>query len=212
MLLATLAGGCNSPHDKNDRYYTNRYAFGCYSASDLDEAVGFMNSGRSDLFRHKLRKTDDAECLELKPGFEVCILEEGRGDKIRIGACGEKEGLWAQKSSISKTREQAMSMPDMLPAAVEGKSNNGGSREIRDQLIQKSLADGSVCRGMTNEQVELVWGHPERQRKIFLLSNEGRKEGIEWFYGDGASAVFINGEVTRTRSTAARKVCNQLIY
>jgi hypothetical protein len=207
MLLAILAVSCG-PFLKKDRtYYTNRYSFGCYAAADLEKAVKFLNSGQADLFWLKFRKGDNAECLELKPGFEVCILEEGPGDKIRIGACGEKEGLWAQKTSISKTREQALSMPNMLPAPPRtGTSAEGRAEKQREQLIRESLSEGKVSIGMSMDQVEQVWGKPELERKVILISNAGRAGGIEWSFSDGASVIFLNGEVTRLKSTGTRSI------
>jgi hypothetical protein len=207
MLLAILAVSCDSSLNKNRTYYTNRYSFGCNSAADLEEAVKFLNSGQAYLFWHKLRKADDSECLELKPGFEVCILEEGPGGKIRIGACGEKEGLWAQRTSISKSREQALSMPNMLPAPPQTVTPaEGGAEKEREQRIRKSLSEGKVSIGMSTDQVEQIWGKPELKRKVILISNGGRTSGIEWSYGDGASVIFLNGEVTRLKSTRTRRI------
>ncbi len=207
MLLAIAAISCDSSPKKNPTYYTNRYSFGCYSAADLEEAVKFLDSGQAGLFWHKLRKGDNSECLELEPGFEVCILEEGPGDRIRIGACGEKDGLWAQKSSISKTRELALSMPDMLPAALQMvASADGGTQKERERLVRESLSEGKASIGMSMEQVEQVWGKPELQRKVILITNGGRNSGIEWAYSGGASAIFLNGEVSRLRGAGTRKV------
>jgi len=207
MLLAILAVSCDSSLNKNHTYYTNRYSFGCSSAADLEEAVKFLNSGQADLFWLKLRKGDSSECLELKPGFEVCILEQGQGDKIRIGACGEKEGLWAVKTSISKTREQALSMPNMLPAPPQtGTSAEGGAKREREQLMRKSLSEGKVSIGMSMDQVEQVWGKPGLERKVTLISNGGSSSGIEWSYSDGASVIFLNGEVTRLKGSGARRI------
>jgi hypothetical protein len=167
----------------------------------------FLNSGQADLFWLKLRKGDNSECLELKPGFEVCILEEGPGDTIRIGACGEKEGLWAQKTSISKTREQALSMPNKLPAPPRPRTaSEAGVEKQREQLIRESLSEGKVSIGMSMDQVEQVWGKPELERKVMLISNAGRAGGIEWSYSDGASAIFLNGEVTRLKGTGTRRI------
>jgi hypothetical protein len=207
MLLAMLVVSCDSSLNKDRTYYTNRHSFGCYSAADLEEAVKLLNSGQADLFWLKLRKADDSECLELKPGFEVCILEEGPGDKIRIGACGEKDGLWAQRTSISKTLEQALSMPNMLPAPPQtGASAEGGAEKKRERLISRSLSEGKVSIGMSKDQVEQIWGKPELERKVILITNGGKSSGIEWSYSDGASVIFLNGEVTRLKSTGARRI------
>jgi len=207
MLFAILAVSCDSSLNKNRTYYTNRYSFGCHSAADLEEAVEFLNSGQTDLFWLKLRKGDDSECLELKPGFEVCILEEGPGDNIRIGACGEKKGLWAQKTSISNTREQALSKHNMLPAPPQtGTYAEGVAEKEREQLIRKSLSEGKVSIGMSMDQVEQVWGKPELERKVILISNAGRTSGIEWSYSDGVSVIFLNGEVTRLKGTRTRRI------
>ena len=206
MLLAILAVSCDSSLNKDRTYYTNRYSFGCHAAADLEMAVKFLNSGQADLFWLKFRKGDNPECLELKPGFEVCILEQGPGDTIRIGACGEKEGLWAQKTSISKTLDQALSMPNMLPAPPQtGISAEGGVEKQREQLIRESLSEGKVSIGMSMDQVEQVWGKPELERKATLISNGGRSSGIEWVYSDGASVIFLNGEVTRLKGTGTRR-------
>ncbi len=207
MSLAVLAVSCDFSLNKDRTYYTNRYSFGCYSAADLEKAVKFLNSGQADLFWLEFRKGDNSECLELKPGFEVCILEKGPGDKIRIGACGEKEGLWAQKTAISKTREQALSMPNMLPAPPQtGTSPESGAEKEREQLIRESLSEGKVSIGMSMDQVEQVWGKPELERKVMLISNAGRTSGIEWSYSDGASVIFLNGEATRLKSTGTRRM------
>jgi hypothetical protein len=207
ILLAITAVSCDSFLHKNRTYYTNRYSFGCSSAADLEEAVNFLNSGQADVFWLKFQKGDSSECIELKPGFEVCILEAGPGDKIRIGACGEKDGLWAQKTSISKTREQALSMPNMLPAPPQtGISAEGGAEKERERLIRKSLSEGKVSIGMSMDQVEQVWGKPELKRKAVMISNGGRSSGIEWSYSDGASVIFLNDEATRLKGSGSRKI------
>jgi len=207
MLLAITAVSCDSFLLKNRTYYTNRYSFGCSSAADLEEAVKFLDSGQDDLFWLKFQKGDSSECIELKPDFEVCIFEVGTGDKIRIGACGEKEGLWAQKTSISKTLDQALSMPNMLPAPPQtGISAEGGVEKQREQLIRESLSEGKVSIGMSMDQVEQVWGKPELERKVVLISNAGRAGAIEWSYSDGASVIFLNGEVTRLKGTGTRRI------
>ena len=220
MLLAILAVSCDSSLNKNRTYYTNGYSFGCHSAADLEEAVKFLNSGQADLFWLKLGKGDNSECQELKPGLEVCVQDKAPGDIIKVGTCGQNEGLWTLKRSISGTREQALSVPNMLPARGKASVNatptvnaaptrtsaQGGAEKQQEQFIQKSLSEGKVIIGMSMDQVEQVWGKPELERKVILISNAGRTSGIEWSYSDGVSVIFLNGEVTRLKGTGTRRI------
>jgi len=118
-----------------------------------------------------------------------------------------KQGLRAQKTSISNTSEQALSKHNMLPAPPQtGTYAERGAEREREQLIRKSLSEGKVSIGMSMDQVEQVWGKPELERKVILISNAGRASGIEWSYSDGGSVIFLNGEVTRLKGTGTRKI------
>jgi hypothetical protein len=97
-------------------------------------------------------------------------------------------------------------MPNMLPAPPQtGTSAESGAEKERERLIRKSLSEGKVSIGMSVDQVEQVWGKPELERKATLISNGGRSSGIEWVYSDGASVIFLNGEVTRLKGTGTRR-------
>jgi hypothetical protein len=212
MFLAILAVACNSSVDKNRKYYANAYSFGCYSVAGVEEAARFIDSGNADSFWLKILKGDNPECQELRPGMEVCILDKAPGDIIKVGTCGQNEGWWMFKRSISGTREQALSAPNKLPprgkALVKAppirSSAEDVARKEREELIQKSIHEGKVCLGMSMAQVEQVWGKPERVKNVTLLSNAGRSGGVEWLYGDGASVVFRDGKASRFHRTKNR--------
>ena len=101
MFLAILVVACDSSVDKNRKYYANAYSFGCYSAAGVEEAVKFIDSGKADSFWLKILKGDNPECQELRPGMEVCILDKAPSDIIKVGTCGQNEGWWMLKRSIS---------------------------------------------------------------------------------------------------------------
>ncbi|MGO9312350.1 MAG: hypothetical protein ACLQDI_06390 [Syntrophobacteraceae bacterium] len=212
MFLAIVVVACYSSVDKNRKYYANAYSFGCYSAAEVEEAVKFIDSGQADSFWLKILRGDNPECQELKPGLEVCIQDKAPGDIIKVGTCGQNDGLWTLKRSISGTREQAMSAPNMLPARGKASVNapptrtsaEDAARKEREELIQESFSEGKVCMGMSMAQVEQVWGKPAQVKKVTLLSNTGRSGGVEWIYSDGASVVFRDGEAARFHGTKNR--------
>ncbi len=212
IFLAILVVACDSSVDKNRKYYANAYSFGCRSAAEVEEAVKFIDSGQGDSFWYKILRSDNPECQELKPGLEVCIQDKAPGDMIKVGTCGQNEGLWTLKRSISGTREQALSAPNMLPdrgkASVKATptptSAEDTARKKRKELIQESFSEGKVCMGMSMAQVEQVWGKPEQVKKVTLLSNTGRSGGVEWLYSDGASVVFQDGGAARFHGTKSR--------
>jgi hypothetical protein len=212
MFLVILVVGCDSSCDKNRKYYANAYSFGCYSAAEVEEAVKFIDSDQAESFWLMILKGDNSECQELKPGLEVCILDKAPGNIIKVGTCGQNEGLWTLKGSISGTREQALSRPNMLPPRRETPvkapptqtSAEDAARKKRERLIQESFSEGKVCVGMSMAQVEKIWGKPEQVKKVTLLSNAGRSGGVEWLYSDGASVMFRDGEATRFHRTKNR--------
>jgi len=212
VLLAILIVACDSSVDKNRKYYENAYSFGCYSAAEVEEAVKFIDSGQADSFWLKILRDDNPECQELRPGLEVCIQDKAPGDMIKVGTCGQKEGLWTLKRSISGTREQALSAPNMLPARGIASVNatptrtsaEDTARKKREELIEESFSEGKICMGMAMAQVEQIWGKPDQVKKVTLLSNAGRSGGVEWLYSDGASVVFQDGEATRFHGTKNR--------
>ena len=143
----------------------------------------------------EFRKAAEQGCAEAQTllgfmyslGLGVAKDDAEAAEWLRKGA---KQKSWAQKSLISNTREQALSEHNVLPPPPQtGTYAAGRAEEERKQLIRKLLSEGKVSIGMSMDQVEQVWGKPERERKVILFSNAGRTSGIEWSYNDGGSVI-----------------------
>lgn len=160
----------------------------------------------------EFRKAAEQGCAEAQTllGFMYYFGQGVANDDVEAAEWlrkAAKQGSWAQKTLISNTPEQALSKHNMPPAPPQtGTYAAGRAEEERKQLIRKLLSEGKVSIGMSMDQVEQVWGKPERERKVILFSNAGRTSGIEWSYSDGGSVIFRNGEVTRLKGTGTRRI------